>query len=180
MDFILDTYERASGSWYGKRDDPRARTMGTVNFASLDIANRRSVETVANFFRENSGTFDVWDLAPEQRVPFASQKAFFDFLLQNADRFRVNDVALIHGPRGEEAHYHSFVIYRVDPMSGMPIVLAENAGKPRIRSWHSVMQTGPLRSIKHVLTPRLAWLDRAYPAGGAHVAGIDASREIDD
>ena len=100
IDFVLDTYERASGTWYAGRDAPRRRVVGRLDFDKFEMPNRRSVEAVADFFRENPGQFDLWDLEPEQRFRFVQREEFFNFIRDNADRFRVNNVVLIHGPRG--------------------------------------------------------------------------------
>lgn len=158
IDFVLDTYERAAGTWYQRRDEPRERTVGKLDFDALAMPNRRSVESVVAYFREHPGTFDVWDLADDERIKMAAGDPFYDFLRDHADRFRLGDVVLIHGPRGREAHYHSFFVLEVDPVTGMPVALAENAGKPRVRSWYSAMLSGPLRSIRHVMRPRIDWL----------------------
>lgn len=173
IDFVLDTYERASGTWFRGREDPRERVIGRVDFERLEIPNRRSVEAVADYFRETPGTFDIWDLDPQQRVRFVEYDKFFDFLREHADRFRVNSVVLIHGPRGREAHYHSFIVSRADPVTGMPVEVMENAGKPRFRAWEAAMQSGPLRSIKHVMIPRTSWLREAYAAEAGTIARAD-------
>jgi hypothetical protein len=169
IDFVLDTYERASGTWYGGRDD-RRRIVGRIDFERFDMPNRRSVEAVTNFFRENPGTFEIWDVPSEERVRFAQRDAFFDYVRDNADRFRVNHVVSIHGPRGGEAHYHSFIVSRNDPITGMPVEVSENAGKPRLRSWHAAMQSGPLRSIRNVMIPEVKWLRSSFASGDEAVA----------
>jgi hypothetical protein len=46
----------------------------------------------------------------------------------------------------------------------MPIELAANAGRPRIRSWEGEMQNAPRRSILARIRPRPAWLDAMMPA----------------
>jgi hypothetical protein len=117
------------------------------------MPNRRSVERVVDYFRLNAGTFDVWDLGQDQRIRYQDTDRFFDFLKERADDFQPSDLVVIHGPKGQEAHYHSFLVYERDPVTGMPVLLAGNAGKPRIQSWFSVMQSAPLRSIKHRLRP---------------------------
>ncbi len=173
IDFVLDTYERASGTWFAGRNEERKRVTGRVDFERFDMPNRRSVEAVADYFRSNPGTFSIWDLEPDQRIRFAQREAFYDFLREHADRFRVGDVVLIHGPRGGEAHYHSFIVSRSDPITGMPVEVAENAGKPRLRSWHSAMQSGPLRTIRSVMTPELSWLRQVFASDGKAVALAD-------
>lgn len=177
IDFILDTYERAAGTWFQGREAPRERTTGRLNVAAFEMPNRRSVEAVVDYFRENPGVFDVWDLEQEERIRFQARNDFFDFVRDHADRFRVNDVVLIHGPRGGEAHYHSFFVTETDPVTGMPVVLAENAGKPRFRSWESAMQNAPLRSIKQVMTPRLDWLQRTY-GGNTTTVAVEARPSV--
>ena len=170
IDFVLDTYERASGTWFACRGKNRDRSMGSIDFERLDMPNRRSVEAVADYFREHPGMFGIWDLEAEKRIRFAQREAFYDFVRDHADYFRVGNVVLIHGPRGGEAHYHSAIVSRTDPMTGMPIELGENAGKPRLRSWHSVTQSGPLRSIRAVMIPEIPWLREAFSSKGSSVA----------
>ena len=41
----------------------------------------------------------------------------------------------------------------------MPTLVAANAGKPRIRSFEHEMLSGPRRSIKTRIRPRLEWLE---------------------
>ena len=166
VDFILDTYERASGTWYHGQKEARERTAGALDFDKLEIPNRRSLDAVVTFFREHPGMFDVWDLADEERVRLAEGNAFFGKLAEQADRLGAGNVVVIHGPRGGEAHYHSFLVILNDPVTGMPVMLAENAGKPRFRSWYSAMQNAPLRSIRHVMRPTAEWLGRVFGTGG--------------
>lgn len=165
-DFILDTYERASGTWYGPRDNPQ-RTIGTIDFEKLDIENRRSASTLANHFRDNPGIFSVFEVPEDQRVPFARRQQFYDYLLTNADKLDRNSVALILGMRPNGVvRYHSLVVISTDPVTGMPIELGENAGKPRIRSWNSAMRSAPKRSIRYIMTPELSWLQSAFGSTG--------------
>ena len=176
IDFVLDTYERAAGTWFGGRTAPRQRVVGNLDFQKLEMPNPRSVEAVADYFRDNPGTFDIWDLTPEERFRFVQREEFFDFIRDHIDRFRVNNVVLIHGPRGGEAHYHSFIVSRADPVTGMPVEVMENAGKPRFRSWHSAMQSGPLRSIKHVMIPRTTWLRTVFASTQRVALAEDSAR----
>jgi hypothetical protein len=158
IDFVLDTYERASGTWYRGRGEPRERLVGRLDFEQLAMPNRRGVESVVNFFRSHPEMFEIWDLPAEERVRYRDHQAFFQYLEKHADEFRPPDIIVIHGPKGAENHYHSFFVYETDPVTGVPILLAGNAGKPRVRSWSAVMLSAPLRSIKHRLRPRQEWL----------------------
>jgi hypothetical protein len=64
-------------------------------------------------------------------------------------------------------HYHSFYVVESDPITGMPILLAGNSGRPRLRAWDNVMRSAPLRSIKTRIRPRLEWLERHLLSSGA-------------
>ena len=69
-------------------------------------------------------------------------------------------------------HYHSFFIYERDPVSGMPIALVGNPGRPSIRTWLFEGLRTPKRSIWYRVRPRLEWLEDAL--GPPHdVAAID-------
>ncbi|MEZ4232635.1 MAG: hypothetical protein R3B89_25895 [Polyangiaceae bacterium] len=160
IDFITDTFERASGTWWTARQHDRQRVEGLLDFNELGIDNRRSVEVIVKFAWQHPEMFDVYDLEPEERVPFIVRDRFFGHLYENRERYRPGDVVAIHGLRSDgEMHYHSFFVYESDPVTGMPILLAGNAGKPRIRTWENVMRSAPRRSIKHRLRPRLEWLE---------------------
>jgi hypothetical protein len=63
-------------------------------------------------------------------------------------------VVVIYGRKADgRNHYHSFYVYETDPVFGMPTIIIDQAGHARIRSWHSVMQNGPRRSVRH----RIRW-----------------------
>jgi len=165
IDFVLDTFERASGTWYRERGSAREKTQGRLDFESWQMPNRRGVESVVRSLREHPEAFEVMDVPQEERVRYADRKAFLGYLEAHADDFRSGDVVVIHGPKGAENHYHSFLVFESDPVTGMPILLAGNAGRPRVKSWSSVMQSGPLRSIKHRLRPQLAWMRQVMGDG---------------
>lgn len=165
IDFITDTLERASGTWFApKSEGERRRTSGGVDFDQLPIENRRSVEVFNRFTRERPEWFDVYDLAPSERVRFVQREQFFAELAANADRYLPGDVVTILGPRSDgESHWHSFFVYDSDPVTGMPLLLASNAGRPRIRTWEAEMRSAPLRSIQTRIRFRLEWLERVLP-----------------
>ena len=66
----------------------------------------------------------------------------------------------IYGLRDDgKMHYHSFFVYSSDPVTGVPSLVAANAGRPRIRPWESEMLTAPQRSIHARIRPKLEWLE---------------------
>lgn len=157
IDFIVDTLERAGGSWWQPMGQKRAKTAG-LDLEALGIDNRRSVERFVNFAWDHPEWFEVYDLDVAERVPFYRKEEFFEHLREHADRYVPGDIVTIFGPRGDENHYHSFFVYRSDPVTGMPIWVAANAGKPRIRAWATEMRSGPRRWISSRVRPRPEWL----------------------
>jgi hypothetical protein len=161
IDFITDTMERASGTWWTGRDGERQRSRGGIDFDEIGIENRRSVDVFIKFAEEHPEWFDVYRLTPEERTRFYERPKFFGHLAENVDRYMPGDVVTIHGPRGSdgENHWHSFYVYDWDPVTGMPMLLASNAGRPRIRTWEGEMRAAPMRSIHSRIRPRIDWLD---------------------
>jgi len=51
-------------------------------------------------------------------------------------------------------------------VTGMPIAVVANAGRPRIRSWENELQNAPQRAILAHIRPKLPWLEATVaPAG---------------
>jgi hypothetical protein len=160
IDFILDTFERASGTWWQSRDLPRQRVLGRLRFEDTEIENRRSVERFIEYARAHGEAFEVYEPTAEQRVPLRNRQQFFATIYRARQHYRRGDVVAILGPRDDDKlHYHSFIIVDADPVSGMPTELAANAGRPRIRSWEGEMSNAPRRSIFARVRPRQLWLE---------------------
>ncbi|HEV8244383.1 MAG TPA: hypothetical protein VGP93_01310, partial [Polyangiaceae bacterium] len=173
IDFVLDTFERASGTWWRARSEGRERVVGRLDLDTLALENKRSVEQFIAFAGAHPEWFDVHSPAPEERVPLRNRSKFFGALYQDRERYVPGDIVVIFGRRSDEKlHYHSFFVYESDPVTAMPILVAANAGRPRIRTWENEMQNAPLRSILTRIRPRLPWLeaiaapDRSVAAGG--------------
>lgn len=169
IDFVLDAYERGSGTWYRGRGEPRERRVGAIDFdAAEGMRNRRSASEVVAFAQEHPEMFEVWTLPDEERIAFGRRGEFFSYLAEHAASFRVGDAVIIHGMKADGlAHWHSFIVDAIDPLTGVPYRLAGNAGRPRIQSWEGVMRSAPLRSIRYVLSPRLSWLQATMPRPAA-------------
>lgn len=171
IDFVLDAYERASGSWFKGAGEPRQRTRGSIDFDATDLRNRRSAAEVVSFASAHPEMFEVWTLRDEERIPFVRRQEFFALLHRNADRLRPGNAVIIHGMKADGlAHYHSFVVEAQDPLTGFPHRLVGNAGRPRVQSWEGVMRSAPMRSLRHVLIPRATWLGATLPVGSTPVA----------
>ena len=177
IDFIIDTFERTSGTWWLPLGLERQRRVGAFDLQALGIVNRRSVEVFVDFAWAHPEWFDAYDLPSEERIPYYRRDEFFRHLVEHADRYQPGDVVTIHGVREEddEVHYHSFFVYRSDPVTGMPIWVAANAGRPRIRTFAEEMLSAPRRSIKSRLRPRLEWLEQLVGGGQAQAAVATAA-----
>jgi hypothetical protein len=160
IDFIRDTFERASGSWYHPRGQPRGRDPGRFMFGEHDIDNQRSVESFVTFAAKHPEWFDVWELTDEERIPLIRRTDFYRFLFDRRGDFRPGDIVTIFGKRDDDRlHYHSFFVYDADPLTGVPTLVAANAGRPHVRAWDGEMANAPLRSIKTRIRPRIEWLE---------------------
>src|SRR5690606_17638550 len=140
-DFLLDTFERASGTWWARQGEPPARVIGRIDFeqyAGRDLLRR--TEEFLNFARSQDDLFEVLEFAKEERIEQGNKELFFRYLEQNAELFRPGDMVFIRGLTPWDRrieHYHSFFVYEVDPVTGVPIAIAGNAGTPSIWSWES-------------------------------------------
>ena len=105
------------------------------------------------------------ETAPDERFSLNARDELFEHLRVHAARYRPGDIVSILGLRDDEKyHYHSFFVYKADPVSGMPIWLAGNAGRPRLRSWQGELLSAPRRSIHSRIRPRSSWLRSILPS----------------
>jgi hypothetical protein len=165
-DFLTDTFERASGTWWRPRGQKPERVIGGLDLKTLENPDRRRIPGVLAFAQEKHDWFDVYEVPPSDRIPFRKQQKFYRYLTDNSHRFQEGDIVIIRGFTPFEKkwetplmHFHSFFIYEVDPISGMPIALAMNAGRPTIRVWDTEARRTPRRSIWYRIRPRLHWLE---------------------
>ncbi len=166
VDFVFDTFERASGTWWRRRGAPRERVVGRLDFKTLEDQTMRRATSVVDYARAHPESFDFYEVPEADRVPFKFPRRLSDSLVSEADRFQVGDVVLIRGyapwdkpwkPR--IMHFHSFFVYETDPLTGQPIVLAGNPGRPLLQTWQFEAFRTPERSIWYRIRPHLAWLE---------------------
>src|SRR5690606_38761777 len=161
-EFITESLERASGMHFQPQGQPPAKVLGSLNFDELLGDRRRQELAMREFAREHPEMMRLYDYPQKARVPYEKVNRFFSFLRSEKDRLRAGDVVIIRGraawDRYEEIHTHTFFIYETDPVSGMPVLLAGNSGKPRLVTWDREMIRAPKRSIHHRIELNSEWL----------------------
>ncbi len=183
IDFITDTFERASGTWFAPKGQPRARLVGRVDLNELEMENRRSVEEFLALSERRSDLFELHWVPPERRIPLQRRERFFTSLFEDRDQYRPGDVIVILGLRDDDKyHYHSFFVFDSDPITGMPTLVAANSGRPRIRAFSDEMENAPKRSLRARVRPKLDWLERVVlegPAGPAPLGSAEPRTPLD-
>src|SRR5690606_6095004 len=161
IDFITETLERSSGTYYPSRGELPKKRVGLVDFDAWLGERRRSVQPFVDLAKSNPA-FDVRELKASERVPYQFRQRFFT-RLEQLDDFRQGDIVIIRGyapwDMNHTEHSHSFFIYRTDPVSGAPIRVVGNAGRPELRGWDREMSRAPRRSIRQRIRPQLPWLE---------------------
>jgi hypothetical protein len=148
VDFVLDTFERTSGTWFRNRESPRERVAGRLDFYGFGIKNRRGVIALMDFAAEHPELFELRVFEGEERIRFLHRKEFFGYLVERADLFRPGDVAAIQGRKRDGLiHQHAILVEDTDPVSGFPYALADQMKRPRRRTWEGIMAEAPMRSL---------------------------------
>lgn len=162
IDFVTETLERATGMHFKPRGQEPAKVRGRVDFDVLLEGLRRQEMALRTFARVNPHQMVIKDFPQQKWVRYEKIDQFFGYLDENKDDFRSGDIVIIRGraawDRYREIHTHTFFVYESDPVSGMPMLIAGNAGKPRISTWDGEMLRAPKRSIRHRIRPDVDWL----------------------
>jgi len=155
VELILDSYERASGTWYRNRDQSRERVIGRIDFSADGIVNRAGVLAFEKFAISKPTLFDARRIPATERVPFRQRKRFFGYLVDKADDFQPGDIVAIQGPKADGyVHQHAILVVDVDPLTGMPYALADQMRRPRLRTWEAIMAEAPKRALLYHVRPK--------------------------
>jgi hypothetical protein len=161
VDFLLDTLERAAGTWWRPAGQARERLVGRIDFSTFDRTLLRRVPEFVRFARGHPEWFDVLDI-PETEQHGMRTDAFLQYLKDHTSEFMPGDIVLIAGRAPWDPtntiHYHSFFIFDSDPLTGMPLLVAGNPGTPRLVTWNWERRRTPKRTIRHRVRPRPEWL----------------------
>jgi hypothetical protein len=155
VDFVLDSFERTSGTWFTSRGDTLQRVRGRLDFDEAGIRNRRGVMAFGAFAESKPDLFEVRKFVGRERIPFGERSRYFAFLAEHADEVRPGDVVAIHGmKRDNRIHQHAILVEWADPVTGFPHGLADQMKRPRRRTWEGIMAEAPLRSLYYRVRPR--------------------------
>jgi len=161
-DFLLDTFERMSGTRWRPQGEPPEQIVGHLNLESERGQLRRTVDLV-KFFERHPNWFSVRTIPPAEQIFMGEKSRFFQWVVAHARDFAPGDLVLIRGktPWDEkEEHTHSFFVLDTDPITGVPLAIAGNAWRPSIWSLETEARRTPLRSIRHLVRPQLTWLEQ--------------------
>jgi hypothetical protein len=178
VDFVLDSYERASGSWYAPLGKHPGRSKGRLDLSSFGIENRRGVIGFFQFAESRPDLFTVRKLAGKERIPFADRSAFFAYLRDHGDEIEPGDILAIQGlKRDDRVHQHAILVEVVDPLTGLAAGLADHMKHPRRRSWEGIMAEAPKRSLLYHARP-LDPIVRPLDPESVSTATVAAGRTI--
>jgi hypothetical protein len=166
IDFMLDSFERASGTWWRPRAEARGRIRGKLDFDDHDRRALRSIQTFARFAESKPDWFELRSPEPAEQIGIGWLEPLTEALLRSAGAYQSGDMVVVHGFTpwdARERHFHSFFIYETDPMSGFPLLVVGNAGRPTIRIWRIESNRTPKRQIVQRIRPRLEWLESILP-----------------
>lgn len=167
VDFVLDTYERTSGSWFRPRGPSLGRDPGRLRFDATGTANLRGVIAFGQFAEKQPSLFTMRRFAGKERIEFRERSRYFQFLADHADEVRPGDVIAIHGmKRDDRIHQHAILVEYADPITGFPSGLADQMKRPRRRTWEGIMAEAPLRSLLFRARPTAEVFAKLDP--GAH------------
>jgi hypothetical protein len=164
VDFLVDTFERASGNWWLPRSAPvRARTPGKLDLtAEFGRDTLRRTKGFLRFAREQTAQFETITFPERERIELGYKPRFFRWLEKRADQFIPGDIVFIRGLTPwdqEDEHTHSFFVYESDPLTGVPIAIAGNAGPANLWSWETEARRTPERTLRDRVRPKLEWLE---------------------
>jgi hypothetical protein len=168
VDFVFDTLERASGTWWRARGDTPGRTAGKLDFGTITNEELRRASSFLALAEERSDWFETWTVPESERIPLKATKSLVEYLEAHAADFVPGDVVFIRGYapwdkpwRPRVMHFHSFFVYETDPITGFPAMLVGNPGRPLLQTWQFEAFRTPDRSIWYRMRPRLEWLEEA-------------------
>jgi hypothetical protein len=154
VDFVLDSFERASGTWFRPKGEALGRTIGRFTWVD-DMRQTRGVIGFAERAEKHPEMFEVRRFVGNERIQFGERERFFKFLAEHTSEIHAGDVVAIHGyKRDDRIHQHAILVERTDPITGFAFALADQMRRPRRRTWEGIMAEAPKRSLLFRVHPK--------------------------
>lgn len=152
IDFVFDAWQRGGGTWYRGAAEARGRTHGVVDLGPANLP-RRSLSLLLDSADAEGAVLDRFDVSAEDRVSLSRGAAYAHAIARTADAFREGDALVVYGLRLQDMayHHHALLVIRTEPVTGVPMLVADNQGRPQFRTLSNAMQAAPLRAIAHRL-----------------------------
>lgn len=159
IDYIVDAIDRAGGSWFNPRGKRPRREQGLIELRRWPDYRSRSVADTVRLASENPDMWDLYTMPDERRIPWREREAFRAQLNAFPTSLQEADTIVIYGKRDDgRNHYHTYFVYRTDPIHGVPVSFADNAGWANLRVVDDIMKVAPRRYILHRLRLRPDWI----------------------
>lgn len=162
IDYLQDTIERASGTWFAPLGQEPKKRVGGFDFGRAEDHTMRGTWRFVEYAAEHPEQFEVIGIPERERIELGYKPRFFNYLAKTAERYEPFDIAVIRGmaPWDDlEEHTHTVFIYETDPITMMPTLITGNPGYPRIGTWEDEARRTPNRTFRMILRPRLEWLE---------------------
>src|SRR5690606_14137616 len=161
--FMTDTLERASGTWWAPRSSPqRQKLKGGLTLSDIEGLTLRRTQSFLRFAQATPDWFEVTQFPESERIELGYKERFFEWVAARVELFEAGDMVFIRGPTPwdeVDEHTHSFYIYETDPLTGIPIAIAGNAGPANLWSWETEARRAPKRTVRTRIRPKLEWLE---------------------
>jgi len=150
-DFIIDTVDRAAGTWYADSLKHPERIVGKFDFRKeMELANfnPRNADHIIQYFKTRPDDFEfIFDGDGPVVGDIAGLKKWFKDI-----NVQLGDLIIIRGrapwDRGKEIHYHSMFITK---MNSDEILITGNANFPAEWSLEREVARAPKRKIISVI-----------------------------
>lgn len=158
VDFLVDAMDRSAGTWFQPKGEKPKRSVGTFDSTvyESDFA-LRNVNGFTSFVQSNPSWFEVTTYNDKIEL---SSKDFYKSIVKKD--LLPGDIVFIKGKTPwdpNEEHSHSFFIFENDPISGLPITVAGNAGPASLRPWEIERKRTPQRYIFMKVRPKPEFLN---------------------
>jgi hypothetical protein len=152
-DFIVDTIDRAAGTWYSSDLKHPKKIIGKLNFRKEILDSKlepRNASHLIKFFDSHPDDFEMIFQGDGMEVGDANALKVW----MQTMKVQIGDIVIIRGKapwdHGKEIHWHSFFVTRVND-SGIPYMIMGNAGHPKEVMVEDEVKRAPKRKVVAII-----------------------------